>query len=97
MKKAIIITLFAILAGSSAWVAHRTEADFGRVLNNQGDGKLYNGEDFYNYIRYDESRFHQDDIVLTVDLLNPLNNYCDDVIFRYDVRVFENKGDDHNV
>lgn len=94
MKKAIIITLLTILAGSSAWVAHRTEADFGRVLNNQGDGKLYNGEDFYNYIRYDEDRFHQDDIILTVDLLNPLNTYEDDIIWRYDIRVFENKGDD---
>lgn len=29
------------------------------------------------------------DLVLTVDLLNPLNNYCDDIIFRTDFIVKE--------
>ena len=89
MKKTLIITLLSILTITSGWIFHRTEADVGRVVNNQGDGKLYNGEPFYNYIRYDESRFNQDDIVLTIDLLNPLNTYCDDVVFRYDVRLFK--------
>lgn len=85
MKK-IIIT---ILLASAIWTAHRTELCIGRVLNDQGDGKLYNGESFYNYICYPE-RFSQDDIILTVDLLNPTNNYCDDVVFRYDIRLLKN-------
>ena len=88
MRKYIIIAVLLIL--SSAWIFHRTEIDVGRVLNNQGDGKLYNGESFYNYIHYDTDRFSENDIVLTVDLLNPLNNYCDDIVFRCDFRVFKN-------
>ena len=88
MRKYIVLVALLIL--SSAWIFHRTEIDFGRVLNNQGDGKLYNGEPFYNYIHYDTDRFSENDIVLTVDLLNPLNNYCDDIVFRCDFRVFKN-------
>ena len=95
-KRVFIITLCAITALTSGWIFHRTEADVGRVLNDQGDGKLYNGEPFYNYIHYDESRFNQDDIVLTVDLLNPLNTYEDDIIWRYDIALFEDtKGATH--
>ena len=90
MKKTIIIiscVLFTLLAG---WIGHRTEIDFGRVTNNQGDGKLYNGEAFYNYCYYDTERFHENDIVLTVCILNPLNNYCDDIVIRLDKCVFKN-------
>lgn len=97
MKRSLIITALAVVSLASAWMFHRSELDFGRVLNEQGDGKLYNGEDFYNYIHYDESRFSKNDIVLTYDLLNPFNTYCDDIVFRYDVRVFQNLGDDRYV
>lgn len=89
MKKAIIISL-AIVSLASGWIFHRSELDFGRVLNDQGDGKLYNGEEFYNYIHYDESRFSENDIVMTYDLLNPFNTYCDDIVIRLDFKVFEN-------
>ena len=34
------------------WIAHRTDIDCGRVLNEDGDGKLYNYESYYNYIWY---------------------------------------------
>ena len=85
MKK--IIILAALIP--CLWIAHRTEIDIGRVVNNQGDGKLYNGESFYNYIHY-PAKYHENDIILTVDIMNPLNNYCDDTIFRYDIRLFEN-------
>lgn len=88
--KRIIIIAGIILTGIIAWLAHRTEVDFGRVLNNQGDGKLYNGETFYNYCYYDPERFQEDDIVLTVCFLNPANNYCDDIILRYDFTVLKN-------
>ena len=85
MKKIIIlIALIPVL-----WLAHRTEFDVGRVLNEDGDGKLYNGESYYNYIYY-PPEYHTNDIVMTVCLLNPLNNYCDDIIIRHDVRLFKN-------
>lgn len=86
MKKYILI---ALLAASALWMNHRTDIDFGRVLNEDGDGKLYNGESYYNYIAYPE-QYHTDDIILTVCVLNPLNNYCDDIILRYDLRIFKN-------
>ncbi len=72
----------------TAWIGHRTEIDLGLCLNNDGDGKLYNGEPFYNYIHYPE-KVNAGDLVLTVDLLNPLNNYCDDIVFRTDFVVKE--------
>jgi len=84
MKKLVLLSLIPFL-----WLAHRTEIDCGRVINNQGDGKLYNGEAFYNYIHYPE-KYHENDIILTLEVLNPLNNYCDDIIIRHDIRIFEN-------
>lgn len=88
MKNTVFIALLSIMALSSAWLFHRTDLDVGRVLNDQGDGKLYNGESFYNYIHYPEE-YAQDDIVVTYCLLNPLNNYCDDVIYRADFCLFK--------
>lgn len=85
MKKVIII-IGSVLIILIAWMAHRTEIDFGRVLNEQGDGKLYNGEPYYNYICYPD-KYHTDDIVMTVCLLNPLNNYYDDIVVRTDFRL----------
>lgn len=84
MKKVIILIAMSCVLVIAGWMAHRTEVDFGRVLNDQGDGKLYNGEPFYNYCYYDTDRFDENDIVLTVCFLNPLNNYCDDILLRYD-------------
>ena len=86
MKKYIIIGLLAI---STLWMNHRTDVDFGRVLNEDGDGKLYNGESYYNYIAYPE-QYHTDDIIMTICILNPLNNECDDIIYRTDCRIFKN-------
>lgn len=86
MKKIILLSLLAI---STLWTAHRIDVDFGRVLNENGDGKLYNGESYYNYIAYPDE-YHTNDIVMTVCLLNPLNNYCDDILIRTDLRIFEN-------
>ena len=87
MKKIILLALLTV--SMTGWIAHRTDIDFGRVLNDQGDGKLYNGESYYNYIAYPE-QFKQDDIVMTICLLNPLNNECDDIIYRTDHRIFKN-------
>lgn len=84
MKKIIITALMAAMI----WTGYRTEIDFGRVLNNNGDGKLYNGESYYNYIAYPDC-YKQNDIIMTFELLNPLNTACDDVIIRHDVRLFK--------
>lgn len=89
MKKIKLVTLF-IVAIMVVWLGIRTEANFGRCLDNDGNGKVYNGESYYNYIKYDNNKVQENDIVFTIDLLNPLNNYCDDIIFRYDIVVLKN-------
>jgi len=87
MKKLILLAILTL--SMTGWIAHRTEIDFGRVLNEDGDGKLYNGESYYNYIAYPD-RYHTDDIIMTICILNPLNNECDDIIYRTDYRIFKN-------
>ena len=42
----------------------------GRCMDNMGNGKEYNGESYYNYIRYDETKIHENDIVVTGFILN---------------------------
>lgn len=84
MRSKLLITLGVVILSLTAWMFHRTTFEIGRVLNSQGDGKLYNGESFYNYIHYPD-KCNRDDVVLTICLLNPLNNYCDDVLLRGDV------------
>ena len=86
MKRIIITTLILFTA---IWTMYRTDVDFGRVLNEDGDGKLYNGESYYNYIAYPD-QYHTDDIIMTICILNPLNNECDDIIYRTDCRIFKN-------
>lgn len=85
MKRIILLALMIPVL----WTAHRTEFTIGRVLNNQGDGKEYNGESYYNYIAY-PPEYHENDIILTYFLLNPLNNECDDIIIRHDIRLLQN-------
>ena len=79
--KAIVI----ILALGIIRIISRTEIEKGICLNKYGDGQLYNGEPFYNYISYSGTDAKPGDEVITIDVLNPLNNYCDDIIFRYDI------------
>ena len=93
MKKFGMLVCF-ICVIMFGWFVHRTEIDIGRVLNSNGDGKLYNGEAYYNYIYYD-NRFSTNDIVLTMCLLNPLNNECDDILVRQDICLLRNIGQDY--
>ena len=75
----------AILIGFIAYTAiFRTEYDTGVCLNEEQDGRLYNGEPYYNYISYRSTNAHTGDKVFTVLILNPLNTYCDDYIYRHD-------------
>lgn len=81
MKK-IIIALCIIL---SAWIIHRTEFIYGVCLDEQGNGKIFTNDIYYNYISYSKvPNVKAHDIILTIDLLNPLNNECDDILFRWD-------------
>lgn len=85
MKKIAIIILLA----SAVWTGYRTEICIGRVIDDQGNGKEYNGESYYNYIAYPD-KYNQDDIILTYFLKNPLNTAEDDYIIRHDIRILKN-------
>lgn len=86
-KKIALIVIFSLL---TIWIGFRTDIDIGRCCDNSGNGKVYNGEPYYNYIYYDETKISQNDIVLTIFILNPLNTYVDDIIFRYDKSLLKN-------
>ena len=80
MKKIVCVMLVAF-----AYLAiFRTEIDRGVCLNENGDGKLYNGEPYYNYISYSCTDAKAGDEVISLFILNPLNTYCDDYIYRND-------------
>ena len=85
MKRYLLLALII----PALWIAHRTEFTVGRVFNNDGDGKEYNGESYYNYIAY-PPEYKENDIILTYFMLNPLNNECDDIIIRHDIRLLQN-------
>lgn len=85
MKKKILVVLgIFTLALVSYTATVRTEYERGVCLNEQGDGKLHNGEPYYNYISYASTNAHTGDEVFTVLVLNPFNTYCDDYIYRHD-------------
>ena len=81
MKKTIIVILLAFIAYTAIF---RTEYEKGICLNEEQDGKLDNGEPYYNYISYKSTDAKPGDKVFTVLILNPLNTYCDDYIYRHD-------------
>lgn len=71
-----------------------TDITVGRCIDNAGNGKEYNGEPYYNYIKYDESEIHENDIIITGFILDEYGE-CEKRLF--DVVVlkdtpFENVG-----
>jgi hypothetical protein len=86
MKKVKII---GIIVGIMVigWLIHRSELMMGICLNMSGDGHLYNGESYYNYISYKGTGAGPDDIVVTYDLLNPFNLADDDILIRHDMII----------
>jgi len=82
MKKytAIIIAVLVLLIVRTA---SRSELLRGVCLNADGDGMIYTDSE-YNYISYSGTDAKQGDEILTFDLLNPFNNYCDDYLIRID-------------
>lgn len=81
MKKRIILLAVLAFVLLLVW---KVDIDLGRCLDNAGNGKLYNGEEFYNYISYAGTTAAENDIVLTVCVLNPFDTSPDDIICRFD-------------
>ena len=61
-----IISLMMLLTVLNPFV----DISVGRCIDNAGNGKEYNGEPYYNYIKYDENIIHENDIVVTGFILN---------------------------
>ena len=61
------------------------QIEFGRCLNDAGDGKLYNGEPYYNYISY-RGIGQQDDIIMTFSI----NDWYGECAWRGDVVILRN-------
>ena len=59
----------------------------GRCTDNLGNGKEYNGEPYYNYIKYDETEVHENDIVVTGFVLNRYGE-CEERLF--DIVILKN-------
>ena len=79
----ILIVLFTLISFLNPFV----DITVGRCLDEQGNGKEYNGEPYYNYIKYDESEIHEKDIVITGFILNEYGE-CEERLF--DVVVLKN-------
>jgi hypothetical protein len=80
MKKIMCVVLIVV----AYLMMFRTEIDRGICLNANGDGKLYNGEPYYNYISYRDTGAIEGDEVVTLTVLNPMNMAPDDIIYRAD-------------
>lgn len=62
-----IISLMVLLTALNPFV----DITIGRCLDEQGNGKEYNGEPYYNYINYGgHGDIHKNDIVVTGFILN---------------------------
>ena len=67
------------------------EKMIGTVTNRKGDGRLM-GVGKYNYISYKGVKgIRKGDVVLTVVIYNPANNYEDDIVERFDY-IIDRKG-----
>ena len=62
----ILMLIFACISLLNPFV----DVTVGRCIDNAGNGKEYNGEPYYNYIKYDENIIHENDIVVTGFILN---------------------------
>ena len=56
------------------------EVTVGRCTDNLGNGKEYNGEPYYNYIKYNESEVFENDIVVPGFILNS-EGECEERLF----------------
>ena len=72
----LIISLMVLLTVLNPFI----EVTVGRCVDNAGNGKEYNGEPYYNYIKYDETEIHENDIVVTGFILNT-EGECEERLF----------------
>ena len=80
MKALKIFTKVCVIV----WLLCRISICYGVCLNDAQDGRCYLCDEHYDYISYRRTDAEQGDKVLTLLVLNPLNNYCDDFIYRKD-------------
>lgn len=86
IKNILIIVLLILLIFKS----FRPEIITGFCLDESGNGIELNPETlqpihpYYNYIKYNPEMYNN--YVKTILIYNPFNNYCDDIIFRYDIK-----------
>lgn len=67
------------------------EKMIGTVVDKKGNGKLY-GMGKYNYISYKGVKgIRKGDVILTICIYNPKNNYEDDIVERFDY-IIDRKG-----
>ena len=79
MKKYKIITyILTSLLAATMFLSPFVEFCVGRCLDNDGNGKEYNGEPYYNYIHYPET-VSENDIVLTMFILDTNGEYAERV------------------
>lgn len=84
IKNIIIIILICMFIFSR----FRPVIEMGYCINNYGDGIILNSETLqpidvnYNYVKYDKNLSGK--CIFTLYIFNPLNNYPDDIIIRYD-------------
>ena len=62
----LIISLMMLLTVLNPFI----DVTVGRCIDNAGNGKEYNGEPYYNYIKYDETEIHENDIIITGFILD---------------------------
>ena len=85
MNKIIKYLIAVVTVVVVAFATNFLEIDFGRCLNDDGDGKLYNGESYYNYISY-HNIAKENDIVMTFSV-NDFNKEC---LERWDYIILKN-------
>lgn len=87
MKKAIVFSLIALIA----LVRFRPVLSIGTCLNSSGDGHIDAStegiQEPYTYISYRGGIAKEGERVVTLDIFNPFNNYCDDTILVADYNL----------
>lgn len=83
MKKRIKTAIYVLAAFAVFCIVLRSDIDKGVCLDDEGNGQIYTDSE-YNYINYKYTDAQKGDELITYELLNPLNNACDDIVLRID-------------
>ena len=59
----------------------------GTCINDNQDGRLHNGEPYYNYISYKDTSAVDGSEMLTIFMYNPSTTYSDDIKYRWDIKI----------